>query len=168
MSMFEDKRYRWRETYFVLFRHERRPTLVELEKAVAALNPGYRLCNVTANEDGTFDSVSVVATEDFAALDICYCRGEEVAEQVEALAEELRPAACEAGQDAKLSDVRRADARFDVLHFEQIADMEVDDEFDEMLDPSALLLVIGALAELTDGVAVDPQSATILGEDGHV
>jgi hypothetical protein len=31
-----------------------------------------------------------------------------------------------------------------------------------MLDPSALLLVLDALAELTGGIAVDPQTGTML------
>jgi hypothetical protein len=34
-----------------------------------------------------------------------------------------------------------------------------------MLDPSALLIVLGALAKLTSGVAVDPQAGTFLAED---
>jgi hypothetical protein len=52
------------------------------------------------------------------------------------------------------------------LHFEHMtaseAPAESDDEFDEMLDPSALLIVLDALVELTGGVGVDPQSGTLL------
>jgi len=48
-----------------------------------------------------------------------------------------------------------------VLHFERVAEMPEEEE-DEMLDPSALLIGLEALAKLTDGLAVDPQSGTIL------
>ena len=35
-----------------------------------------------------------------------------------------------------------------------------------MLDPSALLIVLETLAKLTGGVAVDPQSGTVLNYEG--
>ncbi len=62
----------------------------------------------------------------------------------------------------KLKQLPQFDARFDVLHFEQIA-LEDDDE-DELLDPGSLLLVLSALARLTKGVALDPQSGAVLEE----
>jgi len=171
MSMFESDRYRWRETYFVLFRSEERPSLAEMERTLDAINPAYVLENTSADDEGRFSSLTLISAEDFAALDICYVDGEEVTEQIEALVEELRPAACEIGQQSQLDQVRTADARFDVLHFEQIPsddDMPEDaDPMDELLDPSALLLVMGALARLSGGVAVDPQGATILGGEGQ-
>ena len=46
------------------------------------------------------------------------------------------------------------------MHFEQVID---GDEGDEMFDPSALLLVIEALTELTGGIGIDPQSGTLVG-----
>ena len=63
-----------------------------------------------------------------------------------------------------LGRLREYDARFDVLHFERVGDAEdaEDEEPDGMLDPSALLLVLDALAELTGGIAVDPQTGTML------
>ena len=49
------------------------------------------------------------------------------------------------------------------MHFEQLsADAADSDEPDEMFDPSALLIVLDHLIELTDGVAVDPQAGTLL------
>jgi hypothetical protein len=47
-----------------------------------------------------------------------------------------------------------------------VGDLREDEEdLDEMLDPSALLLVLGELAKLTGGVAVDPQTGTLLSND---
>jgi len=166
MSMFENDRYRWRETYFVLFRSGRRPTLETVQKTLSALSDRFTLANLSADEDGQFDSLTLVAPDDFAALDICYTGGAEVLEQGAMLAEEMTPLAREIGDEQSLSKIRQCDARFDVLHFEEITDLdEDDDEAEEMLDPSALLLVLGALAKISDGIAMDPQGGTILSDE---
>ena len=46
MSMFEDSRYRWRETYFVLFDAKKRPTLKSVTKTLSALNKRFELTNL--------------------------------------------------------------------------------------------------------------------------
>ena len=51
-----------------------------------------------------------------------------------------------------------------MLHFERVADEPEDDSEEEMLDPSALLVVLETLAQLTGGVAIDPQAGTFLSE----
>ena len=87
--------------------------------------------------------------------------GEEVVEQGAALYEELKGSADD-DERARLQQMRKYDARFDLLHFEHVTDDEPEDEADEMLDPSALLIVLDALVELTGGVGVDPASGTLL------
>ena len=163
MSMFENDQYRWRETYFVLFHSGNRPKLSAVEKALHQLDARYQLANSDANEDGLFDSLTLISPDDFAAIDICYTEGDEVREQVRDLTVELRPMAREAGCEAQLKQMNSCDARFDVLHFEEISESPEDDDdvLDDALDPSALLLVMAELAKLTGGVAVDPQSGTI-------
>lgn len=167
MSMFENSQYRWRETYFVLFNSRDRPTLKTVERALSALNENYLLTNLSADEQGRFDSLTLLSPDDFAALDLCYTSGAEVLEHGAELAADMEPAACEPDEVAAVKRIRQCDGRFDVLHFEQIPEFpeEEDDESEEMLDPSALLLVLGALAKITGGVAVDPQAGTILSED---
>ncbi len=163
MSMFEDDRYRWRETYFVLFDVQNRPSTERVQRALAALGDRYLVQNLKGDERGNFESVTVLAPGDFAALDICYLEGEEVEEQTSELVKEMKLAACDPGDHGKLKQIKQANARFDVLHFEQLVvqDSEEDDE-DEMLDPGAALIVLAALSRLTHGVAVDPQSGTIV------
>lgn len=165
MSMFEDSQYRWRETYFVLFDSTSRPTLRTVQRALSGLNEHYMLRNLSADEEGRFDSLTLLSPEDFAALDICYTGGEEVLDHAASLAKEMEPAAREMSETDALRRILQCDGRFDVLHFEQVPEYEEeerDDEPDEMLDPSALLLVLGALAQITDGVAIDPQAGTFL------
>jgi hypothetical protein len=55
----------------------------------------------------------------------------------------------------------KCNARRDILHFEQIVGGEAEDESEEMLDPSALLLILDTLVEMTGGIGVDPQSGTV-------
>jgi hypothetical protein len=162
MSTFERDEYRWRETYFVLFDSAKRPTLKKVERVLRELNDRFTLSNARADEDGRFESITVMSPDDYAALDISYEAGEEVVEQCGVLQQELKGSLADDEERAKLARLSGFDARFDLLHFEQITDDEPEDELDEMLDPSALLIVMDALVELTDGVGVDPASGSLL------
>jgi len=161
MSMFENDQFRWRETYFVLFDAAKRPNLKTVLKKLAALNNRFALTNPAAGDEGLFESLTVLAPDDFAALDICYVAGDEVREQALELAKEIRSPECSRDDLAKIERLKRLDGRFDVLHFEQLVD-SCGDDLDEMFDPSGLLVVLDALVELTDGIAVDPQAGAML------
>jgi len=162
MSTFENDQYRWRETYFVLFDSAKRPSLKKLQRALARLSSRFILTNLGAGEQGQFESLTVLAPDDFAALDVCYLYGEEVLEQGRQWAEELAAAGCREDDRDRLNRLRHCDGRFDLLHFEQISDAGDEDELGEMLDPSTLLIVLDALVKLTDGIAIDPQSGSLL------
>jgi len=166
MSMFEDNRYRWRETYFVLFDAKNRPKLSSVAKALSALNKRFQLTNLSADDEGRIDSLTLLAPDDFAALDICYIGGEEVLEQGAALVDDLKKVGSDIAPPVPWQRIKQYDGRFDVLHFEQVPeDAEDDSEDDGMLDPSALLIVLGALAKLTAGIAIDPQAGTFLTDE---
>jgi hypothetical protein len=164
MSTFENDRYRWRETYFVLFPASRRPALKVVEKRLAALSKRYSLENLGGDEQGKFESLTLISPDDFAALDVCFTSGGEVLEHADELVQELS-ATVEPGQKGLLKQIKEYDGRFDVLHFEQVADSGGEDDPDELLDPSALLAVLEELARITGGIAVDPQSGTILSSE---
>jgi len=166
MSTFENKNYRWRETYFVLFDAKKRPKLSSVAKAIGALNSRYELVDPSADGKGHIEALTVVSADDYAAMDICYIEGEEVLEQAPDLVKDLKKSAEDAFPDFPLSNILTYDGRFDVLHFERIDEAFEEEEGDEMLDPSALLIVLEALAKLTRGVAVDPQSGTVLNYEG--
>lgn len=162
MSMFENDQYRWRETYFVLFDSARAPSMKKLKEALEALNSRFVLTNLRSDSQGHMESMTVLSPDDFAALDICYVEGEEVGEQVSLLYEEMKPGVSQGAERQRLERLKQFDARYDVLHFEQLADTGGEDELDEMLDPSALLVVLETLVHLTDGIAVDPQAGAML------
>jgi hypothetical protein len=167
MSMFENSRYRWRETYFVLFDLKKRPKLTSVTKALSALNKRFQLTNLSEDEQGRIDSLTLISPDDFAALDICYTEGEEALEQAATLVDDLKKAGDEFPPPAPWATIKKYDGRLDVLHFEQVQEDVGDDADvdDEMLDPSALLVVLGALAKLTGGVAIDPQAGTFLTDE---
>jgi hypothetical protein len=162
MSMFENDQYRWRETYFVLFPSANTPNLKKVKEALAALNSRFVLTNLRADNQGRMESLTVLSPDDFAALDICYVDGEEVREQTEALYEDLNSTVSPGAERQRLERLKQLDARFDVLHFEQLSEMGEEEGLDEMLDPSALLIVLDTLVKLTDGIAVDPQAGALL------
>jgi hypothetical protein len=163
MSTFEDKNYRWRETYFVLFDAKKRPKLKSVLKMLGDLNPRYEIVQPHGDSHGAIDSLTVVSPDDYAALDLCYTEGEEVLELAPDLVKDLKKSSADAPSPVPYEKILRYDGRFDVLHFERITDEPEEPDEDEMLDPSALLIVLEALANLTGGVAVDPQSGTVLG-----
>jgi hypothetical protein len=166
MSMFEDSRYRWRETYFVLFDAKKRPKLSSVSKKLTALSRRFELTNANADDQGRIDSLSILSPDDYAAMDICYTEGAEVTEQVAAMVEEFRKAGADVSPPVPWAQIKKCDGRFDVLHFEQVPEDVGDDaEDDGMLDPSALLAVLGVLAAMVGGVAVDPQAGTFLTDE---
>jgi hypothetical protein len=161
MSTFEDNNYRWRETYFVLFDLKKRPKLSSVAKTIQALNHRYELRNLSADDHERIESLTIISPEDYAALDICFTCGDEVREQVANLVGDLKKSVSDAAPPVSVEELLSYNGRFDVLHFERIAELS-EEEDEEMLDPSALLLVLETLAKLTGGVAIDPQSGTIL------
>jgi hypothetical protein len=164
MSLFEDSQYRWRETYFVQFPLKNRPSLEKTKQAISMVSDRFKLTHVQADGDGHFESLTLVASDDYAAVDVCFTSGEEVREDAIAFAEDAIAIGVSPEDHKRLDELKKYDARFDVLHFEQITDgADEDDDLNGMLDPSALLLVLDALAELTGGIAVDPQSGTLFG-----
>jgi hypothetical protein len=155
----------WRDTYFILFQQSGRPTLTQVEAAISDSSKRITLENLTADEDGMFESLLVQAPDDHSALEISYETGDAVIEQSAALAKQLQD---EATAD-QLKKLLRADARLDVMHFERVDSGDGDDLDDEdgleseAVDPASLLNVVEALAKLTRGLPIDPASGAILG-----
>ena len=161
MSMFENPRFRWRETYFVLFSRRNRPAGDVVQAALTRLDPDFRIESVRLDEQGELESLSLLAPGAYAALDICYLEGEDVVEQVRELQQELMHSTLAKEDHQRLRRLGECDARYDVLHFEEVCD-EQGEEVDEMFDPGALILVLQELCRLTQGVAIDPASATFV------
>ncbi len=161
MSTFENNDYKWRETYFVMFDAAHRPSLEQVKTRLAKLNPRFVLSNGEADDDGRFDSITIRSPQDYAAMDISYESGDEVAEQVSELQQELK-GGLDAADRPKFEKLGRCNAKLDVLHFEQLDAESGNEEEGDMLDPSALLSVMDTLVEITHGVGIDPQSGSLM------
>jgi hypothetical protein len=174
----------WLETYFIVFPSERRPTLQQVESALAEAGPRLLIENLEADDDGLFASLLVQSPEDHAAVEISYETGEAVIEQnlewAKQLQKQLSP--------KHLQQMITADARLDVAHFERVEagsvsakkaapqqdefadfddDFSGDDDFDEeaameIFDPTCLLTVVEALSKLTRGLAFDPAAGEVV------
>jgi hypothetical protein len=160
-----DEQLAWRETYFVMFSTKRRPTLTQVEGAIADASERLHLENMMANDDGRFESGLVQAPEDNAAIEISFESGGSVIEQSAEAAKRFKKQLTA----KQLSQLLKADARLDIMHFERMPDVasEFDDEpdedlLDEVLDPASLITVVGALAKLTGGIAIDPASGEVM------
>ena len=167
----------WRETYFIVFPHDRRPTLKQVASALTEANRRFQLENPESDDGGLLESLLVESPEDHAAVEISYEVGDAVIEQNLEWAKQLQK---ELPGD-QLQELIKADARLDVAHFERVHSDSVgdpetatpleggfgdafgsdDDEPFEMLDPTCLLMVVDTLASLTDGLTFDPASGEI-------
>ena len=163
----------WRETYFILFPQDRRPKLDKVTAAISSASPSFKIENPASNQGGMFESLLVESPQDHAAVEISYEVGDVVVEQTLEWAKELQkdlPA-------DQLQEMIKADARLDVAHFERKAALQAeapiepspylsddmdDEEGFEMLDPTCLLTVVDALAQLTNGLTFDPAAGEIL------
>jgi hypothetical protein len=161
MSLFEDSRYQWRETYFVLFDYKQRPKATDVQRLLTELGPRMSIHAITANEAGLLDSMTVLSHADAAAMDITYVEGEEVKEQVIQLRQEWKGKQPGGKEKPHLERAMHANARFDVYHFEEITGFPDEDD-DGPLDPGTLLLVLNKLARLCHGEAFDPQTGELL------
>jgi len=160
----------WRETYFILFPHDRRPMLDQVASALRGASARFELKNLAANDEGLLESLLVESSEDHAAVEISYEVGDAVVEQNLEWAKQLQtdlPA-------DQVQQIITSDARLDVAHFERIAAGSADpasrldegfgEEEDalEMLDPTCLLTVVDALSQLTDGLTLDLASGEVI------
>ncbi len=121
MSLFERPEYQWRETFFVLFDASQRPSADSVKDEIQSLNSRLEVTDLRNAEDGGFESLTVFAKDDFAAMDISCVRGQEVREQIPDLIEQLQ-SNCDTDEDREqLSRIKGSSARLDVFHFEQQA-----------------------------------------------
>lgn len=159
----------WRETYFILFSIEDRPTLAQVESSIHEASKRLNVTDLQANDDGLFNSAVVQAPEDNAAMEISFEAGESVMEQSAELAKQLRKQL----DGDQLAQLIRADARLDVMHFERLPESagelgmeeQMDDDealLGEALDPASLITVVDALSQLTGGLAFDPASGDLM------
>lgn len=161
MSLFEDDNYRWRETYFVLFQHEDRPSATAIQEALRPLAPRVQVREMRAGKNDRLESLTLVSPDDFAAMDLSFVSGDEVVEQVRELEQQLVKGVLSKDDRGKWDQIKACDARFDVYHFEQLVANEEDDD-EGFLDPGSLLIVLQRLATLCRGIGLDPQSGTLL------
>jgi hypothetical protein len=162
MSLFERSGYQWRETYFVLFDESHRPNADKLSSVVSRLNKRFQIEDIRGGDDGQFESMTVISPDDFAAMDISCVVGEEVLEQIPLLQGELKDNADSDEEKQKIDQIGESNARLDIFHFEKQVEDFGDGGEPDFLDPGGVLVVLERLAELCNGVVVDPQSASVL------
>ncbi len=161
-----DDEFQWRETCFIFFPADRRPSLDQVVRALQRLPGRMQVSYPAATEEGAFESLTVEAPDDHSAVEVSFETGDEVRLQGETLAREMRAPGQGPEERRALERLLTCDSRLDLMHFERInpsvAWTAEPDEDSDPFDPGALLLVLEALTELTGGIGVDPQSGTLL------
>jgi hypothetical protein len=164
MSLFENDEFQWRETYFILIDESRRPLAEDVANRLRRLNAGYEIRDVRADDSGKFESLTLISPDDYAAMDITFVCGDDVAEQTTELVAELLKTAGGEQEKSAIKQLSGCRCRFDVYHFEQLVFVgrDSEDDEDDFMDPGALLIVMDKIATLCKGVVVDPQANVIL------
>ena len=162
MSLFGDPLYQWRETFLVLFQKEQRPRIEIVQQALEGIGD-FDFEERSVSEEGLFESLTITSEVDLVGMEILYVEGEEVQEEVESLTSQIIEDDLLSPEEGQLQRVTRATARFDILHFERLTGSSGDaDDDEEYLDPGSLLAVAAELANIVDGVAMDPGSGTFI------
>ena len=120
MTLFEDDRYDWRETYFVYFESSHRPKLPEVRRALQTYATFFNILNSKSEANGNLVEMTIASYEDHAALEIIYREGNDILTEAKHLARSLKKGATPE-EHAKLQKIIQCRARFDVHHFEQLA-----------------------------------------------
>ncbi len=154
MSLFDNAKYQYRDTFFVFFPGNRRPDATAFRSALESLNEGFEISAVHADGE-LLESASVVCPEDYSGIDVALVSGDEVRQQIRDLMQEFKTITLVGEDSSRILQMKQYDSRFDVLHFEEAG--KGDD-----LDPGSLLLVVQQLVALTGGIGVDPQSMSLL------
>lgn len=159
MSLFEDNRFEYRDTFFVFFRAEKRPSREDIEALIKKLGSRYQAKDLR-DDEGKFDSVCILSPQDYSAMDIVCVDGDDVREKLQEIIAEFKTMTLTKDDRQRIGQIAQADCRFDVFHFGQVSDSGDGD--DDFLDPGGLMAVLELLAELTDGVGYDPQSQALV------
>ena len=120
MSMFDDNRYCWRETYLVMLDRHNRPQMSEMVPRLQKLDERLEITAARGDANALLESLIVVAPNDSAAVEIQYREGDEVAKEFAALADELERHELNAKERKKIARAREFFAKIELLHFEQI------------------------------------------------
>jgi len=121
VSLFEDNRFVYRDTFFVYYKKQDRPNVENVKAFLAEMGNKYQTTNLK-DSDGKFESMTIHSPQDYSAMDVTYLEGEEVVEQVSEMMKDFILMTLTGEDQQKLKIFQNCDARFDVFHFEQIAE----------------------------------------------
>ena len=120
MTLFDDDRYAWRETYFVCFESSHRPKLPDARRALQTHAPLLEVLDAQADEHENLVMLTLASYEDHAAVEVVYREGNDILDEAKHLFHTLRGDAT-AKELLRLQKIVHWRTRFDVHHFEQTA-----------------------------------------------
>lgn len=122
MSLYDDSRYNWRETYFVFTDAARRPALDRLKRELSRTIPSLTFQTRNAGDtesDALLESLCVISEENHSGVEILWSGGEQLVLEIEALAKELSKHASPREKN-KIEQMKTATGKIEVLHFERL------------------------------------------------
>jgi hypothetical protein len=124
MTLFNDDRYNWRETYFVYFESSHRPKLPEVRRALNNYTSFFCILDSKADMNDNLVEMTIASYEDHAALEIVFREGNDILTEAKHLAKSLNKDAS-TEERTQLQKITQCKMRFDIHHFEQLAGTSV-------------------------------------------
>ena|GEM_PF-1951371 len=121
MTLFDDDRYDWRETYFVYFESAFRPKLTDVRRALKLNAPFIEILNTETEPTGGIIQMTIASYEDHAALEIVYQEGNSIQNEAQHLADSLKQDASDS-ELVQINKISLCNTRFEIHHFEQTAE----------------------------------------------
>jgi len=120
MSMFEDDRYCWRETYLVMLNRLKHPETSEVVRELKKLKGRIDIDKTQSDANGLLESLVVISPNDSSAVELQYREGTDVIAEFAALADELERHDPAVGERKKIARAREFSAKIELLHFEKV------------------------------------------------
>jgi len=127
MSMFDDNRYCWRETYLVMHDRVHRPLASDMVRKLSNLKGYLEICNIRSDSDDLLDSLVILARNDSAAVEMQYHEGDTVVKEFTVLADEMERHELSSQERKKIVRARNFSAKIELLHFEQMQEDQIRD-----------------------------------------
>lgn len=156
VSLFEDQRFEYCDTFFIFFEEDRRPGTTAFTNQIADLSNRCIVDRVGDKEE-FLETATLRFPADCSAMDLVFVRDEDIATQIDQIQAELRLMTATEESRKKILKMSSCNARYDIFHFEQS-----DGGKHDFHDPGGLLTLIQRVCSLCDGVGYDPQSQAVL------
>lgn len=119
-TLFDDERFTWRETFFILLEPQQRPRQDDVQALLRTVPGRVRLLDASPASGVLLGTMTVMSLDDHSAVEIRYSQDPAIAEEMKSLAKTFLDTATHK-EVALLKKAIHLPAKIEMQHFEQTA-----------------------------------------------